>query len=95
MAWRRHHRVCAPAFSTADLEYMCEVAANSSDLLFRKWNGLIELHNSFVLEDGDFSDVTADVLGKAGFNLDFAIFSKDEEEDLESPWKPSFLRPSW
>ena len=78
-SWRKHHRVCAPAFSSTNLEYMCEVAANSSDLLFKRWNESIQKHDCHMVTHNDFSNVTADVIGKAGFNIDFAIFSEDEE----------------
>jgi len=78
-AWKRHHKVCAPAFSSTNLEYMCSVAVNSSELLFEKWDSSIKKDGTYLLEEEDFSNVTVDVIGKAGFNLDFGLFSHNEE----------------
>ncbi|KAF0978368.1 hypothetical protein FDP41_002883 [Naegleria fowleri] len=79
--WKRHHRVASGTFSTKNLEYMSQVAVNSVDLVrSAKWDK--DLEQAFkkgkkgILLDAnaDFSDVTLDVLGKAGFGLDFSIF---------------------
>ncbi|KAL9653414.1 hypothetical protein ABK040_002050 [Willaertia magna] len=80
--WKKHHKVCAPAFSIKNLEHVCETAVNSMDLLIeRKWK--VELKNKkeegFLMDLGDYSDVTLDVLGKAGFGIDLSIFTEDPE----------------
>ncbi|KAL9654311.1 hypothetical protein ABK040_010342 [Willaertia magna] len=79
--WKKHHKVCAPAFSIKNLEHVCEMAVKSTDLLIeRKWD--LKLDNQeigFELDLGDYSDVTLDVLGKVGFGIDLSIFSDDLE----------------
>ena len=80
-SWKKHHKVCAPAFSSKNLEYMTTVASNSMDLIrSTKWDKEIEQakkrgERGIVFDaNADFSDVTLDVLGKAGFGIDLAIF---------------------
>ena len=69
--WKRHHRVCAPAFSTANLQCMCVAAVRSTDLLVEsKWEEMLRRDKEgFRLDLNDFSDVTLDVIGKAGFGV--------------------------
>ena len=69
--WKRHHRVCAPAFSTANLQCMCVAAVKSTDLLVEtRWEELLRgKKEGFRLDLHDFSDVTLDVIGKAGFGV--------------------------
>ncbi|KAL9645200.1 hypothetical protein ABK040_002401 [Willaertia magna] len=74
--WKKHHKICAPAFSSKSLEYMCKVSSDAIDLLMEtRWTK----DKAFNLDLGDFSDATLDVLGKAGFGIDFSIFSEDED----------------
>ncbi|KAL9641722.1 hypothetical protein ABK040_007399 [Willaertia magna] len=76
--WKKHHKVCAPAFSNKSYEHMCEVAVQSCNLLFeQKWESAIKKNNSFELEPVDFYNVTLDILGKAGFGTDLSLFSND------------------
>ncbi|KAL9655480.1 hypothetical protein ABK040_011873 [Willaertia magna] len=85
--WKKHHKVCAPAFSIKNLEHVCETAVKSMDLLMeRKWKVQLEKKSikvkgkeGFELDLGDYSDVTLDVLGKAGFGIDLSIFTDDTE----------------
>ncbi|KAG2387386.1 hypothetical protein C9374_001718 [Naegleria lovaniensis] len=78
--WKNHHKVASGAFASKNLEYMARVASKSVDLCrSSKWDKLIRDSptKSFVLDaNGDFSDITLDVLGKAGFGLDFSIFDE-------------------
>ncbi|KAG2386061.1 hypothetical protein C9374_003210 [Naegleria lovaniensis] len=81
--WKRHHRVASGAFSSKNLEYMSQVAVNSVDLIrSAKWDKDMEQalksgKKGILLDaNADFSDVTLDVLGKAGFGLDFSIFDE-------------------
>ncbi|KAG2377810.1 hypothetical protein C9374_008895 [Naegleria lovaniensis] len=78
-SWKKHFRVCSPAFSSKNLEYMCKVATQSSELLFQRWNKGIKENSPFILPLGNFSDVTLDILGKAAFGVDFGVFSTDVE----------------
>ena len=66
-SWKRHFKVCNPGFSPKNLEFVCKVASASSDLLFKDWNKKIEKDNHMILNVTDYSDLTLDVLGKAGF----------------------------
>lgn len=78
--WKNHHKVASGAFASKNLEFMAKVASKSVDLCrSSKWDKLIRESptKSFVLDaNGDFSDITLDVLGKAGFGLDFSIFDE-------------------
>ncbi|EFC38409.1 predicted protein [Naegleria gruberi] len=74
--WKRHFKVCSPAFSPQNLIYVCQVACQSAELLFERWS---KDESGVMLSNDDFSDITLDVLGKAGFNLDFGIFSSNQE----------------
>ena len=78
-SWKKHFRVCSPAFSSKNLEYMCKVATQSSELLFQRWDKGIKENKPFILPLGNFSDVTLDILGKAAFGVDFGVFSTDAE----------------
>ncbi|KAG2372836.1 hypothetical protein C9374_013116 [Naegleria lovaniensis] len=83
-AWKNHHRVASGAFASKNLEYMSSVASNSVDLIrSTKWDKEIEASKtkSIIIDsNGDFSDITLDVLGKAGFGLDFSIFDQVSKE---------------
>lgn len=75
--WKRHFKVCNPGFSPKNLEYVCKVAAQSSDLLFNEWKKVIEKDGKVVLQVTDYSDLTLDVLGKAGFGKFYNEFYKN------------------
>ncbi|KAG2377808.1 hypothetical protein C9374_008893 [Naegleria lovaniensis] len=77
--WKKHFKICSPGFSSKNLEYMCKIAVESTDLMFKKWDEKLQQCSQFVLNVGDYSDITLDVLGKAGFGVDFGIFSSNEE----------------
>lgn len=83
-SWKRHHRVCFPAFSIDNLNYMCEEAVNTADLLFSKvWNERLKKNSkdgrSFMLDEKDYSMITIEVLGRAGFGLSFGMFDDKDE----------------
>ena len=87
-SWKNHHKICSPAFTTQNLQYLCEYAAKSVEKLFEsrweKQKGDNTLKNGENYQDayftsdikGDFSDVTLDILGQVGFGLDFEIFKE-------------------
>ncbi|KAG2392370.1 hypothetical protein C9374_012622 [Naegleria lovaniensis] len=83
-AWKNHHRVASGAFASKNLEYMSTVASNSVDLIrSTKWDKEIEASKTrsiMIDSNSDFSDITLDVLGKAGFGLDFSIFDQVSKE---------------
>ncbi|KAL9642911.1 hypothetical protein ABK040_010605 [Willaertia magna] len=75
--WKRHHKVCVPAFSSKNLEFTCKQTVLSMDLLFSQWDSCQvddNTKNGNVLNLNDFALVTLDVLGKVGFGIDFNIF---------------------
>ncbi|KAG2386016.1 hypothetical protein C9374_003165 [Naegleria lovaniensis] len=83
-AWKRHHKVCYPAFSIDNLNYMCEEAVNTADLLFSKvWNERLKKNSkdgkSFMLDLDDYSMITIEVLGRAGFGMSFGVFDENDE----------------
>jgi len=71
--WRRHHKICSPAFASQNLAFICQVAGQSIDLLFKtRWEKNIKEHShngkivtGYRMMDPkvDFSDITLDVLG--------------------------------
>ena len=77
--WKRHFKVCSPAFSPTNLRYMCKVAGESIEHLFNRWDERMESEGKCQITKQDMSDITFQVLGLAGFNLDFGIFSNNEE----------------
>lgn len=65
--WKKHFKICSPGFSSKNLEFMCQISVESTDLMFKKWDEQLSQEGScFVLNVGDYSDITLDVLGKAG-----------------------------
>jgi len=50
---------------------MCEAAIESTDLLIKtKWDKLLKEHKEgFQLDLHDYSEITLDVIGKAGFGV--------------------------
>ncbi|KAG2370751.1 hypothetical protein C9374_014245 [Naegleria lovaniensis] len=82
--WKKHHHVVSPSFSTSNLQYMCQVATKSCDLLFNtKWNKLLEKNNKFILDVEDFASVTLEIIGEAGFGIEFGIFSETSDEGMK------------
>ena len=86
-SWKNHHRVASGAFASKNLEYMAGIASDSVDLIrTHKWekemkSALESGKKGFVFDsNGDYSDMTLDVLGKAGFGLDFSIFDEKNDE---------------
>ena len=79
--WKKHFKVCSPAFSPTNLRYMCKVTVESVEQLFERWNTKIQEggNGTCLLTKQDLSDITFQVLGKAGFNLDFGVFSGNDE----------------
>ncbi|KAG2374400.1 hypothetical protein C9374_010970 [Naegleria lovaniensis] len=77
--WKKHFKVCSPGFSPVNLQFMCKVAVKTCDLLFEKWDKQLEGKKEFMLQVGNYSDVTLDILGKAGFGVDLGIFTKNEK----------------
>ena len=59
--WKKHFRICSPAFVPKNLEYTCRVATKTCDLMFKNWNRKIEKNGNMQLTVGDYSDIT---LGK-------------------------------
>lgn len=57
---------------------MCEAAIESTDLLIKtKWDKLLKEHKEgFQLDLHDYSEITLDVIGKAGFGVVSMIFNK-------------------
>jgi len=87
--WKNHHRVSSGAFASKNLEFMSKVAANSVDLMrSTKWDldmkkALERGERGLVIDsNSDFSDATLDVLGKAGFGIDLAIFDQTASDTV-------------
>ncbi|EFC42119.1 predicted protein [Naegleria gruberi] len=79
-SWKRHHRVCNAAFSVENLKYMCGQASKVTDLLTDLWEERLKNGNGeFMFDCDDFSMVTLEVLGLAGFNMSFGVFDKNDE----------------
>ncbi|KAG2374401.1 hypothetical protein C9374_010971 [Naegleria lovaniensis] len=77
--WKKHFKVCSPGFSPVNLRFMCKVAVNSCDLLLEQWEKQLQGKKEFMLQPETYSDVTLDILGKAGFDVDLGIFTKNEK----------------
>ena len=63
-SWKKHHKICSPGFSPRNLNYMCKVAVQTCDLMFERWNKQLESEKEMVLNVGNYSDITLDILGK-------------------------------
>jgi len=81
--WKNHHSIVSPSFSTSNLQFMCEVATKSTDLLFAtKWDKEAKKNNgSFVMDPEDMSSLTLQIIGSAGFGLDFGIFTETSADE--------------
>ena len=65
---------------------MCKVCIDSSKLLFNRWESKLKGKEYFILDLGDFPDVTLDVLGTSAFGIDFGTFS-GEHNTSESKFR--------
>jgi cytochrome P450 len=77
--WKQHHALCSPVFSTSHLSYMADISVDSMDLLIQRWNKKLEQEkkNSIVINgEHDMTDVTLDIIGKAGFGTDLNIWTE-------------------
>ncbi|KAF0983633.1 hypothetical protein FDP41_010698 [Naegleria fowleri] len=66
--------------------YHSSLPTHSCDLLFKtKWNKLLEQNknNGFILDVEDFASVTLEIIGQAGFGIDFGIFSETSDEGMK------------
>ena len=77
--WKRHQRVCAPAFSIDNLQFMSETAVECTDLLRKEWDKkLAHKPSGIPLEGNDFTKITLEVLGRSGFGVSFGMFDTND-----------------
>ncbi|EFC38485.1 predicted protein [Naegleria gruberi] len=82
--WKKHHRIVSPAFSAKNLELVCQISNQASDMLIERWIKLLNNNtisiNSNISKNGnnqqlvqinieDFSELTMTVLLAGGFGM--------------------------
>jgi len=73
--WLRQHRLCAPAFSTKNLEYVTKVAYDCTMKMLNSWgNGQKTLRI-----DEPMSNITLDIISQAGFGFDESMLLKSSK----------------
>ena len=79
--WKRHHTVCSSAFGTSNLKYMSKVSYDTTQSLMKEWD--TKPAEGFQLDLADFNRLTLDVLGKAGFGINFGLFNEASAGNVE------------
>ncbi|KAJ3120969.1 hypothetical protein HK098_004092 [Nowakowskiella sp. JEL0407] len=86
--WKKHRKGLQPAFGPIHLKNSCRVAIDVADHLFRVWDSDLEAGNCTRNVINDFTMLTADVIARVVFSLDF-----DGVKSLETHSEAGFHSP--
>ncbi|EFC42580.1 predicted protein [Naegleria gruberi] len=78
-SWKKHFKVCNPAFGPKNLKYLCKVAVESCNSMFEMWDRRCDGTNNCILEHDDYPNLSLQILGLAGLNIDFGIYAEEAE----------------
>lgn len=78
--WRKQRKLCDPAFSQKNLEYLTEVSYDATMEQISKWKD-----GDFIDVEGDISLITFDIISKAGFGYN--------EKDIDVKKLPKNIAP--